>query len=229
MSACFLPGFSLWVRFFVRSELRHDDFVLESSRGDQQQERSHCEKSQRIGPQMDNRGAAQDHPAGNIDKISRRNQIAQREEKLGHGFQRENVTGEKDTWQNRQKRQLHGFRLRVGLAGNQNSQRQRNKNVRQRQDGQQDYVAVNRHAKCEAHERQNHAQFKKSDAQIWQQFAQQQSHRPNRRDEQLFQRPTLFFPHDRKCRQERGHIQQQNRRKSRQKKIRRTRIRVEQQ
>jgi len=44
----------------------------------------------------------------------------------------ENVTGKKDAGQNGQERQLHGFGLGVGFAGNQNAQRQRNKKVGKR-------------------------------------------------------------------------------------------------
>src|SRR6267142_2812895 len=115
---------------------------------------------------MGNSRAAQNYSAGDIDEIASGNEIAQPVEKLGHGLQRENVSGKKDAGQNGQERQLHGFGLGVGFAGNQNAQRQRNKKVGKRKKRQQKHAAMNRDVEREAHEGQNHAQFKKADAQI---------------------------------------------------------------
>ena len=62
----------------------------------------------------------------------------------GHGFARENVARKENTGQNRQESELHGFGLRCGLAGDEDSERQRGEEVGQREKREQDHAAVNR-------------------------------------------------------------------------------------
>ena len=84
--------------------------------------RAHGEEGERIRPQMDDAGAAQNHAAGDVDEIAGRNEIAERVEKLGHGLARENISGKKDARQDGEKRELHGFGLGIGFAGNENAE-----------------------------------------------------------------------------------------------------------
>src|SRR5579863_6622760 len=91
----------------------HDDFLLKAPRGDYQQKRAHGEERQPVQPQVSDAGTAQNHSARDIDEIARRNEITDHIEEFGHGLPRKNVTRKKNTWQDRQKRQLHGLRLRI--------------------------------------------------------------------------------------------------------------------
>ena len=54
----------------------HDDFVLEASRGNDQQKAADSKKGEAIGPEMHDAGAAQNHAAGDVDEIGGRNEVA---------------------------------------------------------------------------------------------------------------------------------------------------------
>ena len=112
----------------------HDDFVLEATRGDDEQKAAHSEEGERIRPEMDDTGAAQNHAACDVDEIAGGNEIAERVEKLGHGLARENISGKKDAWQNGEKRELHGFGLGVCFAGDEDAEGERNENVGKREE-----------------------------------------------------------------------------------------------
>src|SRR5271154_1444397 len=172
--------------------------------------------------------STQDHAACDVDEITRRNKIAQHAKNKRHRFPWKNVSRKKYTRQYRQKSELHRLALRIGLARNQYSQRQRNENIRQRQKHQQNHAPMDRHPERKPHRRQNEAQLKESNPEIRQQLAKQKPIRLHRRYKKLLERAPLLFPNNRKRRQESRNVQQQNRRKSRQKKIWRPRIRVKQ-
>src|SRR5215475_6939022 len=112
---------------------------------------------------MADASAAQNHSASDIDKVAGGHEVADRVESLGHGFAREDVTGEKNTGQDGEEGQLHGFGLSVGFARNQYAQRKRNKDIRQRQERKQKNTAVNGDMEREAHEREDQQQLKKAD------------------------------------------------------------------
>src|ERR1035438_5371607 len=162
---------------------RHDDLILEPSRRNHQQYRPDREERQRIGPQVRPACPAQNNSPRNIDEISCRYEVTQRIEKLRHGLPREDISRKKDTRKNRKKSQLHSLRLGPRLTRNENTERQRYKQIGKRQNGQQQDAAVDRHPENKPHERQDHAQLKKSDSQIGKQLSKQQSHRPHRRHE----------------------------------------------
>ena len=92
--------------------------------------------------------------------------------------------------------------------------------IREGKKREQRNAAVNRNQKNEAHEGQNHAQLKKTNAEVREQFAKEQPHRTDRRDEKLLERAALFLPHNREGGEKGGDIQKQNRGQPRQKEIR---------
>jgi hypothetical protein len=106
---------------------RHDDFVVESASGNDEQQRAHEEKGKGVGPEMDPVGAAKNDATGDVDEISGGNEKAEGVAELGHGLAREDVTREKDAREDGQEGQLHGLRLGTGFAGNEDAERERNK------------------------------------------------------------------------------------------------------
>src|SRR5208337_199040 len=175
---------------------RHDDFVVEAAGGDAQQDRTHKEENQRIGPQMYPAGAAQDDSAGDIDVISRGHKITEVVEELGHRLAGKDVTGKKDAREDGKKRELHGLRLGRRFAGNQDAQRQRNEEVRQREKREKDDTSMNGHAKKESHRNQQHAELEESYPEIRKQLAEQQAHGAHRGHEELLQCAAFLLPHD---------------------------------
>src|SRR6516225_10464531 len=132
---------------------RRNDFIVEAARGNDEEQRTHQEQCHSVPPEMAPSGAPKNDAAGDVDEIGGGNEEADGVEKLGHGFARKDVSGEKDARKNGEKRELHGLRLRGGFTGNQNADRERDEDVRKRQEGQQEHVPVNRHEKQEAHRR----------------------------------------------------------------------------
>ena len=116
-----------------RKDSRHDDFVLEAAGGNDQENGADREEGEAVGPEMLDAGAAKDDAARDIDEIRGRDEIADRFEEGWHGFARENITGEENTGQNWQESELHGFRLGVGFAGNEDPQRERGEEIGQRE------------------------------------------------------------------------------------------------
>ena len=83
---------------------------------------------------------------------------------------------------------------------------------------------MNRNQKNKAHKGENHAQFKKADAKIGKQFAKKQPHGADRGNEKLLERTALFFSNDRKSREKRGDVEEQDGGQAGQKEIRRARV-----
>src|ERR1700730_1666598 len=96
----------------------HDDFVLETAGRYDQQKCAHGKKCQTVGPQVLNAGAAKNDSAGDVDEITGGNEIADDPKKDGHGLAGENVAGKENAGQDGDKRELHGFALGAGPAGN---------------------------------------------------------------------------------------------------------------
>src|SRR5258708_4295066 len=131
---------------------------------------------------MNHSRAAKDDSAGDVDEVGRGNKIAKSVEERRHGFAREDVAGEEDAWKNGQKRELHGFPLRIGLAGDED-------------------------AKDETHESQNERELEETDAQVGEQLAEKQTHWPDGSDEKLFERATLLLADDGKRGEKSGHVE----------------------
>src|SRR5258707_11882992 len=121
---------------------------------------------------MNHSRAAKDDSAGDVDEVGGGNKIAKSVEERRHGFAREDVAGEEDAWKNSQKRELHGFPLRIGLAGDEDAKRERDEKVGQREKGQKEYVAMDGDAKDETHESQNERELEETDAQVGEQLAE---------------------------------------------------------
>src|SRR5258708_4455695 len=115
--------------------------------------------------------AAENNATGNVDEISGGHKVAEDIKEFGHGLPRENIAREENTGKNGEESELHGFGLRIGFAGNQDAERQRNEDVRQGKQCQKNNAAVDGHAKDEAHEGENHAQLEKADHQVGKQLA----------------------------------------------------------
>ena len=187
---------------------RHDDFIVEAARGDDQQKSAHEAKNEAVGPEMSPTGATKDDAARDVDEICGGNEVAEEEEKFGHGLAREDVTREEDAGKDSEESELHGVRLGSGLTGNEDAQRERNKNVRQGKACEEQHAPMNGNKKQKAHSEENHGEFKKADAEIRKQFAEKQAHRTHWGDEKLLQGATLFFPDDGEGGEERGHIEE---------------------
>jgi len=76
---------------------------------------------------------------------------------------RENVAGEKDAGKKGQKGELDGFGLRLGFAGDQNSNGKGNEEIGNGKESQKKDAAVNGDLKDEAHEGNNRTKFRKPD------------------------------------------------------------------
>src|ERR1700680_4135638 len=111
---------------------------------------------------MLNSGAAQNNSAGDVDEIAGRNEIADDAKKDGHGLAREDIAGKENAGQDGNKRELHGFALRAGFTGNENTQRKRYEQVRQREQSEKQNAAVDRHLKNKTHATENQAKLGKA-------------------------------------------------------------------
>src|SRR5256885_7838696 len=208
-----------------RSErLRHDDFVVEAASCDGQEQAAKDAEGEAILPKMSDAGAAKNDSARDVDVIRSGNQIAERVQKSRDGFAREDVPRKKYAGENREKRELHCFRLRRGFAGDEDAKRECSKEIGQRKKREQKEVAVNGHEKNEAHERENETEFEETDEQVRKQFAEEKAERANWSHEKLFESSAFFFADDGKCRQERGDVEEHDGGEAWQKKIGRARI-----
>src|SRR5215469_12547392 len=111
-------------------------------------------------------GAAEDDTARDVNEIGCGNEVTEDEEKSGHGLAREDVTREKDAGEDGEEGKLHGFGLRVGLAGDEDAKREREEDIWERKDSEENHAAVDGYLKDEAHESENHEQFDKPNDQI---------------------------------------------------------------
>src|SRR5947207_2379267 len=175
---------------------------------------------------MRDAGAAKNDSARNVDVIRCGNQIAERIQKSGNCFAREDIAREKDAGENGEKRELHCFRLRRSFAGNENAKRECGEEIRQRKKREQKEVAVNGHEKNKAHEREDQAKFKKTDEQVRKQFAEEKAEWADWSHKELLESSAFFFADDGKCREKRGDVEEHDRGESCQNEIRRARIRV---
>ena len=85
---------------------------------------AHGEERQGVDPQMLDSGAAQDDAASDIDEIAGGHEVAEDAEEQRHGFAREDITGKKNAGEDGDESELHGFALRAGFAGDEDSERQ---------------------------------------------------------------------------------------------------------
>src|SRR4030095_12412817 len=106
----------------IREGSGQNDFVVKTSRGDDQKKRANGKQSEAVKSEMTNAAPAQNYAARDVDKVAGGNEVADNVKDFGHSFAREDIAGEKDAGQDSQKGQRHGLRLRIGLAGNQNAQ-----------------------------------------------------------------------------------------------------------
>src|SRR5947209_7411845 len=160
-------------------------FVLETARGDDQQQGADGAKSQCVQPKVTQRRAAKNDSSSDVDEIGRRDHVADGAKYRWDRFARKNVTGEKHTRQNRKESQLHGLRLRCSFAGNQDSEGECGKKIRQRENRKQQHTAMNRNHEDETHERENQAKLEETYTEIRQQFAKKQTEGAHRRHEKL--------------------------------------------
>src|SRR5580693_1960882 len=138
----------------MRRNSGHDDFVAEAPRGDDQQQRADDAKSESVAPEMLYARAPENDAACDVDEVSRRNQVAERVENCRYGFPRKDIARKKHARQNRQERELHGFRLRCSFARDQDSERERGKKIWQGKSEKQNHVAVNGHEENKAHKKE---------------------------------------------------------------------------
>ena len=206
---------------------RHDDFVVEAASSNDEEKSAHGEKSQGIGPKMDPSRAAKDDAAGDVDEIGGWHEVAEGEEEFRHGFTREDVAGEKDTGKDSKERELHGLSLGGGLAGDENAERERDEDVGKRKKSEQEDAAMNGNAEEETHGSEDHAEFEETDKKVRKKLAEEQAHRADWCDEELFERATLFFANDGKGGKESGDVEEENRGKAGQEEIGRARIWIE--
>src|SRR5882724_5050494 len=157
---------------------------------------------------MSDAGAAKNDSARDVDVIRCGNQIADRVQERGNGFARKDVAREKDAGENGKERELHGFGLRRRFAGDENAKRERGKEIGQRKKREQKEVAVNRHEKNEAHERENQAQFEETNEEIRKQFAEEKAEWTDGSHKELFESAAFFFADDGKCREECGDVEE---------------------
>src|ERR1700730_4331304 len=160
---------------------------------------------------MLNSGAAQNDSAGDVDEITCGNEITDGAEEPGHGFARENITGEKNTGQNGKESELHGFALCPGFTGDKDAKRKGDKYIGHGKKCQQKDIAMNGHAKNKAHGSKNQAKLKKSNCKIRENFPQEQAEGADGRDKKLFERAFFFFANDGERGEKRGDVEQQNR------------------
>src|ERR1700751_3802697 len=130
--------------------------------------------------------ATENDAARNGHEIGGRDEIAEDVKEFGHGLAREDVARKKDAGKNREKGELHGFGLGIGLAGNQDAEREGNKDIREGKEGENHPAAGNGYAEYETHEGKNHAKFEKADHQIGKQLSEEQAHRAHWGNEKLF-------------------------------------------
>src|SRR2546427_8666623 len=114
----------------------------------------------------------------------------------GHGLTGEDVPRKEDARKEGEKGELNGFGLRVGLAGNENADGQRDEKIGKRKERKKQHVSVNRHLKDEAHEAENHAELEKTDSEVGEELAEEQAHRTDGSDEKLFESAALLLAHD---------------------------------
>src|SRR5579859_1057454 len=207
----------------------HDDFVAEAARRDDKKKRAHDDQSHGVGPQVAKSRTAENDAARDVNEICGRNQVADRVEQGGNGFAREDVAGEKHARKNGEKSELHGFGLRIRLAGDENTERESGEQIRQRQSGEQHNVAVNGNEEHKAHEKEDEAKFEKADAEIGQQFSEKKAERFHGRDKELFECAALFFADDGKGGEKGGDVEKHDGGEAGKEEIGRTRIGIEEQ
>src|SRR5262249_15577029 len=145
---------------------------------------------------MGDSGSAQDNAARDVDEIRGRNEVTKDPENNRHGFSRENVSAEEDARKNGKKSELHCFELAVCFARNEDSQRQADKQIRKREEREQQRVSVNRDAENKTHEANDQAKLKEADGEVGKQLAEEQAHGAHWRDEELLEGATFFFTDD---------------------------------
>src|SRR6266481_2242001 len=150
----------------------HDHFLLESASCDDQEEGAHGEKCEGVDPQMREASAAQYDAARDVDVIAGGNKVAEDEEEFRHGFARENVARKENAGEESEEGELNGFGLRIGFTGDQDADGQRDEKVRQREESEQEDIAVDGDLKDEAHEGDDGAELGKTDHQVGKQFAE---------------------------------------------------------
>src|SRR6266481_5562911 len=178
---------------------------------------------------MSKSGAAQDDAPGDVDVIAGGNEITDDVEDGWHGLARKDVTRKEDAGEKSKEGKLDGFGLGVGFARNEDADGKRNEKIRKRKECENQYAAVDGNLKDEAHEGENQAELGETDREIGKQLAEEQSHGADRSNEKLFEGAALLLADDGEGRQERGDVEQQDRRKAREKEIRRARIGIEEQ
>ena len=206
---------------------RHDDFVMEAARGEDEEESAHGKEGEGVGPEMDPTGAAKNDAASDVDEVGSGNEIAEDVEKLGHGFPREDVAGEKDTGKDGKEGELHRLRLRGGFAGDENAERERDEDIGKGEKSEKDHAAVNRNTEEEAHGGDNHAEFKETDAEIREELAEKKTHGTDGSDEELFESAAFFFANDGEGGEKGGDVEKKDGGEAGEKKVRRAGIRVE--
>src|SRR5690348_3287098 len=110
--------------------------------------------------------AAQNDAASDVDVIACRNEIAEDVKEFRHCLARKDVTGKKNAGEKREERELYGFGLGIGLAGNEDAYGKRDKEVGQGEKSKQQYVSVDRNLEHKAHEGDNGTELRESDKQI---------------------------------------------------------------
>src|SRR5260370_40693133 len=189
---------------------RSDDFFLEAAGGDDQENRADREEGEAVGPELGDARSTEDDAASDVDEIACGDEIADDVKKGGHGLAREDVAREENAGEKGQEAELDGFRLRVGLAGNENADGKRNEKVRKENECEKKNAARNGNLKDKAHGGDNRAEFGKTDGEVGKELAEKKAHGADGRDEQLFERAALLLTHDGECGEERGDVQQQN-------------------
>lgn len=144
----------------------HDDFFSEAAGSEDQKNSADDKESEAVGPEMLDACATKDDAAGDVDEVGGGDEVADGVEEGGHGLAGENVAGEKDAGKNGQKSELHGFRLGICFAGDENSERECGEEIGQRKNREQQDAPVNGHAEDEAHEEKNETELEEADAEV---------------------------------------------------------------
>ena len=103
---------------------------------------AHAGQHERVRPQVRKPCPAEDDAARDVNEIRGGYKVADGVQDGRYSFPRENVAGEKNARQDGEKGELHGFGLGVGLAGDQDAERERNEKIGQRKNGEDDDVAA---------------------------------------------------------------------------------------
>jgi len=105
------------------------------------------------------------------------------------------------------KRELHGVSLGRGFAGNQDTQRQRNEEVRQREKREQQDIAMYRHVKkIRIASATSSCSARRNLSPDTEAACEQQSHGADGSDEELLKRAAFLFPHDGKRGEKGRHV-----------------------